>query len=103
MRAPPNALLAAMAAIPLTLFGAGCSRHRATDADCAEILDRIVELELAERGFRDPALVELKKDELHRVLAPDVKQCQGRALPTGALACVRAARSVEEISHRCLK
>ena len=105
MRAPPNALLAAMAALPLSLslLAAGCSPHRATDADCAEILDRIVEIELAERGFRDPALVELKKEELHRVLGPDLSQCEGRALPSGALACVRAAQSVEEITHRCLK
>ncbi len=80
-----------------------CKRQRATLADCQEILDRLVELELRERGFRDPVLLERRRQELRRVLEPDLRECQGKPISSGALACVRAAPNPEQISHRCLR
>jgi hypothetical protein len=83
--------------------GGGCPAGHATLANCQEILDRIVEIELAEQRFADPALTARKQRHLRRLLAPDLKRCEGRPLPLGALACLRGARTTEEISHTCLR
>lgn len=83
--------------------GPGCSGRRATAADCRSILDRIVELEIRERGFRDDALVARKREELATLFSAELRHCQGRTLPQGALACVREAKTSEAISHRCLR
>jgi hypothetical protein len=80
-----------------------CRRQAATPEDCRAILDRIVELELHELGFRDPALAQRKADEARAALAPDLARCHGVRLRPGALDCVRQASTVEEISHRCLR
>ena len=79
----------------LVLLGASCHRRRATPADCQQILDRIIELELSERGFRDPALAARKQRELRSKLSGEIEACQGRLLSTRALACVRSAGSTE--------
>jgi hypothetical protein len=81
----------------------GCRADRATAEDCGQVLDRIVELELTEKGFHDPALVDRKRQELRSLLQPELKQCQGQRLQPGALACVRQATSPEQISHQCLR
>ena len=91
-------------AIALCLIAApGCSRGRASAEDCREIFDRIVELELRERGFRDPALTARKRRELGRRLAGELDACVGRPLDPGALPCLRSATTNEEITHRCLR
>ena len=82
--------------------GPACMGERARPEDCARILDHLVELELQEQGFRDPALAARKKVEMHRLFEPDLRRCAGRRSP-GALACVAAARTTEEISHACLR
>jgi hypothetical protein len=86
----------------LTL-AAGCAPRRATLEECGELLDRVVALELEELGYRDPALVARRQRELRSRLAEDQRQCVGRRLVPRALECARAARSAEELSHRCLK
>jgi hypothetical protein len=90
-------LLVMMAASPIA-----CRREHASAAICGAILDRIVELELNEQGFRDPALAEQKKRELRAVLDPQLRTCVGRRMRRNGLACVEKARSTEEISHICL-
>jgi hypothetical protein len=86
-----------------TLGSAGCARERATLEQCQEILDRIVDLELRERGFRDPALERRKREEMRTLLAHELRRCQGRPLRESALTCVRRAKSNEELSHTCLR
>lgn len=81
----------------------GCSRERATEESCNQILDRIVELELHEKGFRDPALTERRRRELRHSLAPELKQCIGKRLRPNALACIQQASTAEDLSHRCLR
>ena len=81
----------------------GCHRQRASSADCAEILDRVVALELGELGFRDPALVDRKTREVRTTFAGELNRCEGGGMKPGAMDCVRAARTTEEISHRCLR
>jgi hypothetical protein len=82
---------------------AGCGNGRATPRACLEIFDRIVELELREQGFRDPALLARKREQLRLAFAPDLERCNRRPLPSHALRCVRKAASTEEISHGCLR
>ena len=89
-----------IALLMLTLSACG---KRATPEECGEIFDRIVEVELRERGFRDAALVDLKRKELRDVLAPELKECPGKRLEIGALVCVRRATSAETMSHECLR
>jgi hypothetical protein len=81
----------------------GCHSRRATPADCEHILDRIVDLELRERGFHDPALLERKRVELHRALTSELAQCQGRRLSDHVLDCVASATTTEDITHGCLR
>jgi hypothetical protein len=90
--------------IALALVGtAACGNGRATPRACLEIFDRIVELELREQGFRDPALLARKREQLRLAFAPDLERCHRRPLPRNALRCVRKATSTEEISHDCLR
>ena len=93
----------ALALLLLLTAGLGCRRERATLAQCQEILDRIVQLEMREAGFRDPVLLQQRREELRKLLAPELKECEGKRMRSDALACVRAARSTAEISHRCLR
>ena len=96
-------LVAGLLLLSLLASTSGCRGAPATEAECRAILDRIVELELGELGFRDPVLAERKKAQLGRQLADELGKCVGLPLPAGALACVRRARSTEEISHGCLR
>ncbi len=80
-----------------------CTRRRASDEDCTAIIDRIVAVELAERGFRDPALLARKQAELQGRLGLEAAQCTGMLVRDGAMACVAQAHDAEEISHTCLR
>ena len=91
------------AAIIACLAAPACQRQRATPQDCSSIVDRIVELELVERGFRDPVLLDRKQRGLRATLAADLTQCAGKPIKGGALDCVRAAKSTEALSHQCLR
>jgi hypothetical protein len=97
LKAAPRALVVF---VTLTV---GCRREPARVEDCSLILDRIVEVELADQGFRDSALAARKKEQLRRRFDADLNRCPGRRLPAGALACMRQAKSSEEISHACLR
>ena len=86
----------------LVLLG-GCHRHAATAADCRAILDRLVELELKEQGYRDPALVPRWKDELARRFEDDLVRCRTLRVSDSLTACLQAAQNAEEIAHRCVE
>lgn len=87
----------------LCCLAAACAGEPATPEACQEILDRIVEIELGTRGFRDPELLARKRQEMRRRFHSALKSCVGKRLPPGALFCVRLAKRTEELSHRCLK
>ncbi len=89
-------------ALILLLSVSGCEA-RATQSECNAIVDRIVDLELLEQGFRDPVLAAQKRDEMRSALSGRMRGCVGKAIRPDALSCVREARSSEEISHRCLR
>jgi len=81
----------------------GCHRHLASATDCLAVLDRLVEMELAESGYRDPALASRWQQELVRRFEADLRRCQTLRVRDGLTACLRDAKNAEEIAHRCLK
>ncbi len=82
---------------------AGCHRHVATPADCRAILNRLVEMELVESGFRDPALVPRWQDELARRFDDDLRRCRAVHVRDDLAACLRAAQNPEQIAHQCVE
>ncbi len=95
-RLVPIALLAA-------LVGSCGGSGRATDADCAALLDRLVELEAHEHGFQDPALVKRWRALARKNYASDLEACRGKRLPSSAMACAARAATAEEVAHACLR
>lgn len=90
-------------ALAALLCCAACRGEPASAEDCRAILDRIVALELAEQGYRDPALARRKQEGFARSLAAELTACEGLPLPPGARDCVARATSSEQISHECLR
>jgi hypothetical protein len=84
-------------------FAGGCRGRAATVEDCHAVLDRLVDLELAESGFHDPALAERWRSTLRARFANDLVRCEGRRVPSNLGVCLTAAQSPEEITHRCLE
>ncbi len=91
-----------LAAISLAMLFASCHK-RATRNECQTIFDRIVELELGEIGYRDPALAARKRRHLTWRHRATIAECIGRRLPPNALRCIQKAKSTEELSHQCLR
>jgi hypothetical protein len=104
--AQPGRLLA-LAAVTAVIAGSlgvtGCQRHLASARDCQAVLDRLVELELVESGYRDPALAPRWQQELARRFEPDLRRCQRLRVRDDLAACLEGAASAEEVAHRCLE
>jgi len=86
-----------------SVLTASCRSRVATREDCQQILDRLVDLELQEKGFRDPVVADRWRREAETVHAADLAGCVGQRLPRDAMTCVQAARSSEQIAHDCLR
>jgi len=95
--------LAVVAGIVAAVAVAGCHRHVASPGDCRAILDRLVEMELKESGYRDPTLAPRWQQELARRFEADLRRCQALRVRDDLTGCLRVATSPEEIAHRCLK
>jgi hypothetical protein len=94
------------ALLPLALAvtaSLGCNRHRATPADCVAILDRLVELELSESGYRDPVASARWKTDLRGRFAPDLARCAGMTVSNDLVPCLPTAKGAEDLTHRCLR
>ena len=87
----------------LAAVGMSCHRQRLTAQDCGLILDRITELELAERGFRDPALAARRKAEMRARLKGDLDACVGHRVRSDAMDCALTSPTTEDLSQRCLR
>ena len=91
---PPAALATVLSAF--FLFGlfslVGCGR-KASAEDCALLLDRNVEVALRSMNVTDPAAVQKKKDEIRGEMKGDMKDCVGKRITDGMLACVRKAET----------
>jgi hypothetical protein len=86
-----------------TLATAGCHHQAASAAACAAVLDRLIDLELTESGYRDPIVRARWHDELSRRFAPDLARCRGLAVGTDLPRCLASAHTSGEITHRCLE
>lgn len=82
---------------------AGCHRHVASAADCRAVLDRLVDLELEESGYRDAALAVRWRAELARRFESDLSRCETLHVRDDLAGCLGSARSSEEIAHRCVE
>jgi hypothetical protein len=97
----PNSVIVTFT-IVVILASAGCVRHKATTGDCSAILDRIIELELVESGYRDNVVRARWKGDIGRRFAPDVERCQGLAVKDDLHRCLELVRTSDEIVHNCL-
>ena len=88
--------LAMPCACALAFAIAGCGR-KATQADCDLILDRYVEVQLKAMNVNDPATIDKRKAEMRGDMKEEVKGCVGKRVTDGMLACVKSAKSNEEI------
>ena len=74
----------------------------ATPEDCAQILDRMVELELGSQGYSDPVLVARTRTTFRAQHEDELASCVGRRLPEGAMECIARASDIETLIHTCL-
>ena len=89
--------------ISLLVYGAGCERTGATRAQCEVIFERLISLELTEMGFKDPALTARWVKRLRARYRAELDECVGRAIPPEAMRCLKQAKTVEVVSHECLR
>ena len=97
-----NDLVFAAFIVMFVLAASGCPRHAATTEDCGDVLNRLIDLELVESGYRDPALRTRWLQDLERRFAPDLARCRNQKVRNDLHACLAIARTPEEIVHRCL-
>jgi hypothetical protein len=102
-------LLTSVGSLPraaLVSFGflfLGCGRP-ATEAECREILRKSAELELVSRLDNDRTLVEKELKEIEETMrGPMMERCVGKRISEGALTCVRAAKTADEVVSVCLR
>lgn len=93
---------AALLAAGLALAAAGCG-HPATLAECEEIFQRSVEIELRAQNINDPKIIAERSAAVRAARGDDlIKKCVGRRITERAVACVRTAKSPDEMD-RCLQ
>jgi hypothetical protein len=63
----------------------------------------MVDIELEELGYRDPALAQLKRKQLKQRFASEIGKCVGGKLSSKGLSCLETAQTTEQISHFCLR
>lgn len=100
---PGRSLAAATAVAAISaLWAAGCGRHVATADECRAVLDRLVELELHESGYRDATVAARWKKELAARFASDLRRCRVLRVRDDLRACLKRARTAEDVTHHCL-
>jgi hypothetical protein len=90
-------------ALPALLLLSGACGRRATHADCQLIVDRTVEIELAEKNQTDPAAIAKRKAEVRAELDEDLKSCEReRRVTDKMMACVQSASTTSDL-RSCLQ
>ncbi len=85
--------------VAATLLACG---RKATDADCAFIVDRYVEVELASLKVTDAKVIEQRKVEMRRDLKEELRTCPGKRVTASMLECVKRASTNAELD-RCTR
>jgi pyruvate-formate lyase len=91
-----------LATLVTVVTTAGCGRHRATPLECRAILDRLVQLELKESGYRDPNLVVRWQRELGDRFETELRACGALRVRDNLLSCLASAQDPEQVAHQCL-
>jgi hypothetical protein len=87
----------------MALLLLGCGRP-ATEEQCGEILRTAARHELNAQIGDNPELVQKELDQIEKALHERMmKSCVGKRIREDALACVRSAKSSEEIIQSCLR
>lgn len=81
----------------------GCQERESTRAQCEEIFERLIVLELQEMGYHDPALARRWVTRLRSRYRAELSECVGRSLPDDAMTCIHTAKTAEVLSHECLR
>ncbi len=79
-----------------------CEPQRASVEQCRQIFDRMVELELRQMGFQDPALAKRRQADLAARFEQELDACVGRPIPESAMACVAKAKNIQSLLQDCL-
>lgn len=96
--------LATVLLFGVAIMTSSCHRgHPASATDCEAILDRLVDLELAQRGYADSALASRWHAMARARFSGDLASCRGRGLPSDALGCLARASSGEAAAHACFR
>jgi hypothetical protein len=92
-------MLARLCVLSSLLLVVGCGRP-ATQQECEEIVVRVTELELKARGIAgsDGQEVQETKEALRKTTMQD---CVGRRISDKAMACVRSAKTAQELVGEC--
>ena len=81
----------------------GCHRHRASPQDCKAALDRLIDVELVELGYRDPILRTRWHRELERRFALDLERCRSGRVRDDLRLCLQGQHSSQAIVQQCLE
>jgi uncharacterized protein (UPF0335 family) len=93
----PRALPAYLLSLVIT---SGCG-HRATEAECEVIIERIARLELEKRKVSGPA-IEAEVEAAKRALKETtMRDCVGKRITKDAMKCVENAESSQQIVDDC--
>jgi hypothetical protein len=83
------------------LLAAGCG-HKASVAECEEIVERIARLELEKKNQNNPSAVDEEIESTKKSLRDTtMKDCVGKRITASAMKCVRGAKSSKEIVEDC--
>jgi hypothetical protein len=101
-RAPRSGMRAWLLAALCALLSVSC--HRATEQECEQILDRIVELELRERGVTDPEAIKRRTEETKaKKREALIQSCVGKRISAANMQCIREAPTAADITDKCLR
>jgi hypothetical protein len=97
----PSVLLPALFAVASTLVACG---HPATRAECEQILDKVVEIELSAQNVKDADTIAQRKEETRKQKGEALMQrCVGKKITDAAMTCVRGATTYAQILDTCLR
>ena len=86
-------------ALPWAVLVGGCGRPATLD-ECNEIVSRITRLELEARGSAGQS-AEMVKETIDALRKTTMKECVGRRIDDGAMACVRGASNAQQLVSEC--
>jgi hypothetical protein len=93
--------MSALLLVGVAVVLAGCGR-KATEADCAAIVDRNVEVQMRKMNITDEQTIAKKQQEIRNQFAESMKGCVGRRITDKMMACVKEAPTVEAIDE-CMR